>query len=392
MERGLQGKYEIISSLGSEKVKCFIPDPLTSIKPDIYLDDALTDKMDSALVSIGRLDSISAILPDKNIFLYSYIRKEAVLSSMIEGTQSSISDLLLYEIEESPGVPVDDTAEVSNYIKALEHGVKRIDDGFPISSRLFKEIHKILLSTGRGSSKMPGEFRTSQNWIGGSRPGNAAFVPPPHYLINDCMSSLEKFINNTRSPYPILIKAALSHIQFETIHPFLDGNGRLGRLLITLLLYEKGILQEPLLYLSLYFKTHRREYYSLFTEVREKGNWEKWISFFTDAVIFTSEQAFYTARKLITLMNDDENTVKNIGRASSTAAMIFRCFMKQPILNAGRIKEKTGLSYNTVLSGLECLISKGILKELPNRKRNRVFIYGKFLNILNEGTEIDDTI
>lgn len=385
MKRGLQGRYDILK-IGGEEVRAFIPNKLP-LKQPLKIDAELARKLDNALVSLGRLDSISEILPDSSLFLYMYVRKEAVLSSMIEGTQSSISDLLVYELEGIPGVPIDDAMEVSNYVKALEYGVKRIDEGFPVSSRLFKEIHNILLSKGRGSTKEPGQYRTSQNWIGGTRPGNAVFVPPPPNMVESCMGNLEKFIHDMKSVTPVLLKAAISHVQFETIHPFLDGNGRLGRLLISLLLYENKVLQKPLLYLSLYFKIHRQAYYEHLTNVRINGDWEKWIDFFANAVIHTSNQAVNTAKNLIALINSHESKVNNMGRASSTALVVYRCFVKQPVLNANAIQTQTSLSAATIHSSLENLIKLGILEEVSQKKRNKIFVYKEYINILNEGTE-----
>ncbi len=385
MKRGLQGRYDILK-IGGEEVRAFIPNKLP-LKQPLKIDAELARKLDNALVSLGRLDSISEILPDSSLFLYMYVRKEAVLSSMIEGTQSSISDLLVYELEGIPGVPIDDAMEVSNYVKALEYGVKRIDEGFPVSSRLFKEIHNILLSKGRGSTKEPGQYRTSQNWIGGTRPGNAVFVPPPPNMVESCMGNLETFIHDMKSVTPVLLKSAISHVQFETIHPFLDGNGRLGRLLISLLLYENKVLQKPLLYLSLYFKIHRQAYYEHLTNVRINGDWEKWIDFFADAVIHTSNQAVNTAKNLIALINDHEAKVNSMGRASSTALVVYRCFVKQPVLNANAIQTQTSLSAATIHSSLENLIKLGILEEVSQKKRNKIFAYKEYINILNEGTE-----
>lgn len=385
MKRGLQGRYDILK-IGGEEVRAFIPNKLP-LKQPLKIDAELARKLDNALVSLGRLDSISEILPDSSLFLYMYVRKEAVLSSMIEGTQSSISDLLVYELEGILGVPIDDAMEVSNYVKALEYGVKRIDEGFPVSSRLFKEIHNILLSKGRGSTKEPGQYRTSQNWIGGTRPGNAVFVPPPPNMVESCMGNLETFIHDMKSVTPVLLKAAISHVQFETIHPFLDGNGRLGRLLISLLLYENKVLQKPLLYLSLYFKIHRQAYYEYLTNVRINGDWEKWIDFFAEAVIHTSNQAVNTAKSLIALINDHEAKVNSMGRASSTALVVYRCFVKQPVLNANAIQTQTSLSAATIHSSLENLIKLGILEEVSQKKRNKIFVYKEYINILNEGTE-----
>ena len=385
MERGLQGIYQKLK-IGGEEVRSFIPNELP-LKQPLKLSAELSRKLDNALVSLGRLDSISEILPDSSLFLYMYVRKEAVLSSMIDGTQTSLSDLLVYELDGIPGVPIYDAMEVSNYVKALEYGVSQIDNNFPISSRLFKEIHSILLSKGRGSSKEPGQYRVSQNWIGGTRPGNAAYVPPPPNMVDKCMGNLENFLHDIKSATPVLLKAAISHVQFETIHPFLDGNGRLGRLLISLLLYENKILQKPLLYLSLYFKIHRQEYYEHLTNVRVKGDWESWIDFFADAVIHTSNQAVRTARSLIALIERDENTIKNMGRASSTALQIYMCFVKNPILNAGAIQNQSSLSVATIHSSLENLVDLGILEEVSQKKRNKIYAYKEYIHILNEGTE-----
>jgi Fic family protein len=245
-----------------------------------------------------------------------YLRKEALLSSQIEGTQSSLSDLLLFEQDELPMVPLDDVQEVSNYVAAMDHGLQRLREGFPLSLRLIREIHEILLAKGRGASKEPGEFRRSQNWIGGTRPGNALFVPPPPDELNRCLGDLETYLHAT-DVHPALIRAALAHVQFETIHPFLDGNGRLGRLLITLLLCEAGSLREPVLYLSLYLKTHRQQYYDLLQAVRERGDWETWLAFFLDGVTETATQAVHAARSLITLFDNDRRRITELGRAAA---------------------------------------------------------------------------
>ena len=230
----------------------------------------LQQALERALLALGRLDSISTLLPDPNLFIYSYVRKEAVLSSQIEGTQSSLSDLLLFELKQAPGVLQEDLdlIEVSNYVAALNHGIARLREDFPLSNRMIREIHGLLLARGRGSDKDPGEFRRSQNWIGGTRPGNARFVPPPYTALPDCMTAFERFLHADEDGLPLLVRAGLAHVQFETIHPFLDGNGRVGRLLITFLLHHGGALREPLLYLSLYFKRHRATYYDLLDGVR----------------------------------------------------------------------------------------------------------------------------
>ena len=277
------GTY-IVSTIGGESVRSYVPPPLPP-DPAVGMGQ-LQLLLEQANQALGRLDGFTSVLPDLSLslFLYAYVRKEALLSSQIEGTQSSLSDLLLFENSEAPGVPIQDVQEVSNYVAALNHGMRRLREGFPLSLRLIREIHGVLLSEGRGSNKEPGEFRRSQNWIGGTRPGNAAFVPPPPDRVMECMGQLEIFLHEERRDIPLLIKAALVHVQFETVHPFLDGNGRLGRLLITFMLCASGSLREPILYLSLYLKTHRETYYELLTEVRSKGDWETWLEFFLTAV------------------------------------------------------------------------------------------------------------
>lgn len=385
MNRDLQGYYIPISTIG-EKANAFVPKPLPP-QPPIQWTTELRQKFDHALVTLGRLDSVSMLLPDTSIFLYMYIRKEAVLSSMIEGTQSSLSDLLLFELHQEPGVPLDDVREVSNYVNALNYGIEKLTDGFPLSLRLLKEIHGILLSKGRGNTKTPGEFRRSQNWIGGTRPGNAVFVPPPPQQVQECMGSLELFLHDQPESTPALQKAALAHVQFETIHPFLDGNGRLGRLLITLLLYEQKILEKPLLYLSLYFKTHRRYYYDLLNTVRLTGNWEAWLDFFADAVIITATQAVDTARQLHALANTDRDKIHTLGRAAGSVLQIHHALLEHPIATVNWLTEKTGLTPATVNKCLAHLLTLNIIRELTARKRNRIFSYTRYIHIINQGTE-----
>jgi Fic family protein len=317
-----------------------------------------------------------------------YIRKEAVLSSMIEGTQSSLSDLLLFEFDHQPGVPLNDVQEVSNYVKALNHGLNRLHEGFPLSLRLLKEIHAKLLVSGRGEACTPGEFRRSQNWIGGSRPGNAAFVPPPPDMVEECMGKLELFLHNQPEKSSVLVKAALTHVQFETIHPFLDGNGRLGRLLITLLLCSEGVLKEPMLYLSLYFKTHRDQYYKLLNEIRETGDWEAWLEFFADAIIFTATQAVKTAQKLMQLASADGKTINGLKRISGSVHLIHKALLERPIASPTWIQEKVNLSAATVNACLKQLEKLGVVKEITGQKRNRLYSYEKYIAIMNQGTDL----
>jgi len=386
MKRDLQGHYVTISTVG-EAAQAFVPEPLPP-NPSLDWMPDLRSKFDQALLALGRLDSISTFLPDISLFLYMYVRKEAVLSSMIEGTQSSLSDLLLFELDMEPGVPLDDVREVSNYVAAMDYGLKRLAEGFPLSLRLIKEMHGVLLYKGRGSNQTPGEFRRTQNWIGGTRPGNAAFVPPPADKVLECMGKLELFLHDQPQPTPALLKAALAHVQFETIHPFLDGNGRLGRLLITLLLCEQKMLREPMLYLSLYFKSHRQYYYELLNGVRLSGNWEAWLDFFAEAVIVTATQAVDTARQLIDLANEDRDRISDLGRAAASTLRVHRALLERPITASGWLVKKTGITPATVNKCLRHLERLGIVRELTSRRRNRVFSYTGILEIMNQGTEL----
>jgi Fic family protein len=386
MKRALQGRYVTISTVG-EKAQAFVPAPLPP-RPPIDWTPELRGKFDQALLALGRLDSVSTLLPDTSLFLYMYVRKEAVLSSMIEGTQSSLSDLLLFELDQEPGVPLDDVREVSNYVVALVHGLRLLEEGLPLSLRLFREIHGLLLTKGRGSHQTPGEFRRSQNWIGGTRPGNAAFVPPPAEEVLECMSRLELFLHDQPEPTPALLKAALAHVQFETIHPFLDGNGRLGRLLITLLLCEQKVLREPMLYLSLYFKTHRPYYYELLNQVRLTGDWEVWLDFFAEAVIVTATQAVATAQQLLDLSKRDRDKISGLGRAAASTLQVHRALMEHPIATSGSLVARTGITPATVNKALGHLEQFGIVREFTAQKRNRLFSYEGYIEIMSRGTEL----
>lgn len=386
MDRNLQGYYVTTSTVG-EKVRAFIPAPLPPMPP-IDWSPELREKFDQALLSLGRLDSVAVFLPNTSLFLYTYVRKEAVLSSMIEGTQSSLSDLLLFEFAHLPGVPLNDVQEVSSYVSALHHGLSRLREGFPLSLRLIKEIHAVLLATGRGKECSPGEFRKSQNWIGGSRPSTATFIPPPPEKLLDCMGKFEFFLHNQPEKTPIIVKAALAHVQFETIHPFLDGNGRLGRLLITLLLCSENVLKEPMLYLSLYFKTHRQRYYELLNSVRLTGNWEAWLDFFASAVIHTANQAVETAQRLMQLSSDDIQSINTLKRVSGSVQMVHKTMLERPIASPNWIQKETQLAPATVNACLRELEELGIIKEITGQKRNRLYSYVEYIRIMNEGTEL----
>jgi len=344
------------------------------------------DLLEKANRALGRLDALTLLLPDPSLFLYFYVRKEAVLSSQIEGTQSSLSDLLLHEYGEVPGVPIKDVEEVSRYVAALNHGLERLRGGFPLSLRLIREIHGVLLSKGRCSTKAPGEFRRSQNWIGGSRPGNARFVPPPPEELMACMGDLEKFLHDEPGRTPLLLKAALSHVQFETIHPFLDGNGRLGRLLITFLLCIEGALSEPLLYLSLYFKIHRDTYYDLLGRVRLYGDWETWLNFFLEGVIETAEEAVRTAQRITKLFAVDRARIETMGQAAGNVSRIHSHLQKKPVLEIPRASKEIEISQPTVTSALKKLEEIGVVKEITGKARDRIYVYKGYVDILDEGS------
>lgn len=387
MPRRITGQWRTISTVGGERVRAYVPVPLPPAPP-LEVDGPLRDRLDAALLALGRLDSVSTLLPDTHLFLYMYVRKEAVLSSQIEGTQSSLSDLLLYEANESPGVPLDDVVEVSSYVAAMEHGLARIREGFPLSNRLIREIHGILLRDGRGAERSPGEFRRSQNWIGGTRPGNARFVPPAPEEVPGCMGALERWLHDDPERTPTLLKVALSHVQFETIHPFLDGNGRVGRLLVTLLFCVEGVLHEPLLYLSLHLKRHRDEYYDLLDGVRAGGDWERWLGFFADGVRESAEGAVATAQRLTVLARDDRARIEQDGaRAAGTMLRLHRSLLEHPIQSATQLVERTRLSMPAVNNGLAALEQRGIVHELTGRRRNRLYSYASYLQILSEGTQ-----
>jgi len=370
--------------VGGEIVRAFVPPPLPPVPAIDVLE--LLDRLSLAERALGRLDGITMLLPRQELFLYMYVRKEAVLSSQIEGTQSTLSDLLRFETEAQVGQPIDDIREVSNYVDAMMYGLERLQE-LPLSLRLIREMHARLLQSGRGGTKDPGEFRRSQNWIGGTRPGNALYVPPPVTELDSCLGAFERFMHEDKSRLPALIKAGLLHVQFETIHPFLDGNGRIGRLLVTLYLCVNGVLQKPLLYLSLFLKTHRAEYYRLLQEVREHGHWEAWLDFFLAGVAETANQAFDAATRIVDLFKEDRERITAESDRAGSSLRIHELFQQHPFLTANQLVEHTGLSAPTVNAALADLERFGILEEITGRKRGRVFSYRAYLTILSEGTD-----
>ena len=386
VSRSRLGTY-VTSSVTGETVRAFIPPPLP---PEPAIDmRRLYQHLDRANQALGRLDGLTKVLPDTKYFLFLYAQKEALLSAQIEGTQSSLSDLLLFESSGVPKVPFEDVQEVSNYVEAMEHGIRRIKkDGFPISLRLIREIHARLLRGGRGADKIPGEFRRSQNWIGGSRPGNAIFVPPPPDRLMECMGSFERFLHDETHKLPLLIELGLVHVQFETIHPFLDGNGRLGRLLITLLLCAKNVLSEPMLYLSLYFKSHRDRYYELLQRVRAEGAWEEWLIFFLEGTESTASAAAETAKQILnTFARDREHIQLGLKRAAPNALRVHEYLQKNPIANIAGITKTLKLTPPTVTEALLHLKKLGLVREITGKRRGRFFAYSRYLKILSEGTD-----
>lgn len=375
-------------SLAGSRYRAFIPDPLPPDPPLEFSSVELVARKERADQALGRLDGITTMLPDPELFLYQYVRKEALLSSQIEGTQSSLSDLLLFELDEAPGVPMDDVEEVSNYVAALNHGLRRLrEDDFPLSLRLIKEMHALLLQGGRGANKHPGEFRKGQVWLGGPSPALAHFVPPPPEALDDALAALERFLHEPPGRMPPLVKAALAHVQFETIHPFSDGNGRLGRLLIALILCSEGVLREPSLYLSLYFKRRRAEYYDNLDGVRVRGDWEGWLGFFLDGVAETAQQAVDTAQRLLALMAQDRARIATLGKRAGNIGLVFDQFARRVIVTVPQIAPTIALSPPTIRSAVRALEDLGIVNELTGQQRHRVFAYQQYLDILSEGAQ-----
>lgn len=376
------GSY-VVTTIAGEAVQAFVPPPLPP--PGLNLTRSL-QRLDEANQALGRLDSLTVLLPDARFLLYLYVRKEALLSSQIEGTQSSLADLLLFESRAPTSVAKEDVEEVSNYVAAMQHGLRRMAEGFPLSLRLIREIHAILLRGGRGANKTPGEFRRSQNWIGGTRPGNASYVPPPPQQMLKCLDSFERFLHQEKQ-LPLLVEAGLAHVQFESIHPFLDGNGRLGRLLITLLLCAKGALKEPLLYLSLYFKTRRSRYYNHLQRVRTEGAWEEWLEFFLEGVAITAQEAAVSATQILELFAVDHKRIQQLGRAASSALKVHEYMQKKPIVSIRGAAKALKLSIPTVTLALNNLVGLEVVQEVTGKRRDRFFTYSRYFNIVSEGTE-----
>jgi Fic family protein len=373
----------VTTTTGGEVVRAYVPPPLPPIPP-VEL-SGIVNMIEKANRALGRLDGVTAILPAPPLFLFMYVRKEALLSSQIEGTQSSLSDLLLFENDELPLVPIDDVQEVSNYVAAMNYGLQRLSEGFPLSLRLIREIHDILLRKGRGSAKQPGEFRRSQNWIGGTRPGNALFVPPPPEEMHKALDNFEHFLHEQK--LPMLVRAALAHVQFESIHPFLDGNGRLGRLLITFMLCAEGALKQPMLYLSLYFKQRRQQYYDLLQGVRDRGDWETWVEFFLRGVTETANEAVDTARQLLTLFEEDRERIRRLGRPAASMLRVHELLQRRPIIGILPASRELNVTHPTVMKALDHLQKLEIVREVTGRRRGKLYSYARYMSILTRDTE-----
>jgi Fic family protein len=365
--------------------EAFIPAPLPP--RDLEISPKMQNLLSRADLAVGRLDGVIEVIPNPDRFVDMYVRREAVLSSQIEGTQASLMDVLEYEAEEEKADARVDVREIINYVQAMAHGLSRLEE-LPISRRLICEVHAELMHDVRGGEpqKTPGQFRKSQNWIGGGSPATARFVPPPADRVGDTFAELEKFLHGT-SPLPPLIKAGLAHAQFETIHPFLDGNGRTGRLLITFWLVERGILRKPLLYPSLYFKEHREEYGARLQAIRDEGGWERWLDFFLDGVAQVAEEAYSTALDIFALRERDRQRVaQSLGRRSPRALLLLDELLKQPLVRTRTVQQLIGVSQPTANGLLESLAELGILREVTGRPRYRLYSYEEYVRFFPGAT------
>jgi Fic family protein len=376
----ITGRY-VRQQGGLEPFSAFIPEPLPPHPSLSY--DALQPLLTEAALELGRLDALSRLIPDAALFLYGYVRREAVLSSQIEGTQSSLNDLLRYENDAAPRVPEDDVVEVSNYIAAMTHGLDRLRDGFPLSLRLIREMHGVLMRGARGAHADAGEFRRTQNWIGGHRPGTARFVPPPAHEVPPAMSALEQFLHAPSETMSPIVTAGLAHVQFETIHPFLDGNGRLGRLLITCVLCAQGVLTQPLLYLSLFFKNNRATYDDLLGRVREDGDWERWLQFYLEGVRDVSRGACEKAQQILELFARDKQRVATLPRKSKVAGVVYTLLKEHGMVSATVAAQRLSMTFPTATAALGELETLGIVREITGRRRDRVYAYQAYLDVLN---------
>ena len=384
------GRYEKTRVAG-EEVRAFVPYPLPPKRPALQFGPAMAEALGAAEASLARLDVAGGMVPSVNWLVYAFVRKEAVLSSQIEGTQATLEDLLTYEATSRGKAPSgSDVDEVCNYLSALSYARAQLrrPKGLPLSMRLLNQTHRRLLEGRFGRGKRPGEVRRSQNWVGGTRPGNAVFVPPPPYALGEVLGEFERAIHAGNRSHP-LVRCALLHAQLETIHPYLDGNGRVGRLLITLLFEHWGLLAEPLLYLSLFFKRHRDEYYRLLGAIRTDGDWEGWVAFFLEGVRTIADETTATVRDLFALVSNDRAAALAHPATTVTAARLFEGLPEHPVVTVARVTELFGTTKPTAGKAINALVDAGILVETTGRRRDRVFSYAAYLDLLREGTEVE---
>jgi len=378
------GTYRVsrVGGAGGEDVRAFVPAPLPPADPPLVLDDRLSALHAEAVTAVGKLGVAGAMVPSAQWFLYGFVRKEAVVSSEIEGTQATLQDVVTFEATKQAERP-DDVRDVCNYVDALTFARKEIASakGLPLSTRLLCEAHKRLMRGVRGADKMPGEVRRSQNWIGGTRPGNARFVPPPPEVVPELMAQLEKWLHSADA-LPPLVRAGLAHVQFETIHPFLDGNGRIGRLLITLLLEHWGLLKSPMLYLSLALKRRQQQYYAHLTAVRDGGDWEGWTAFYLECVREAADDGVRAAERLFALLGKDRARLIAHDSVTVPAVRLLDLLPSTPVVTLPLAIELLGVSKPTVIKAIEALEETGILKETSGKRRDRVYAYQKYLDVL----------
>ena len=380
------GTYRV-TKWENEEVCAFVPAPLPPAKPTLALDDETRRSLSDAMTALGKLAIAADMVPNADWFLYGFVRKEALITSQIEGTQATLQDVLAFEAGEKAERP-DDVREVCNYVDALTfaRGELARPDGLPLATRLFCNIHKRLMKGVRGSEKQPGEIRRSQNWIGGSRPGNARFVPPPPDVVPEALSALEKWIHGD-DPLPPLVRIGLAHVQFETIHPFLDGNGRIGRLLVALLVEHWGLLKTPLLYLSVAFKRHRQAYYDRLNGVRVDGDWEGWMRFFLDCVTEAADDAVASAQQIHTVTAADRTKVAAHAKTTVPAIRLFELLPSHPMVTLSLAIKLLGVSKPTAVKAIDALQAAGVLREITGKRRDRVYAYHEYLRVLSPDTD-----
>lgn len=391
MPKRTTGRYER-TAVGGEEVAAFVPHALPPANPPIVVQAALAERLRAAEQALVRLELAGEMVPSLDWFIYAFVRKEAVLSSQIEGTQATLVDLLAFEAQEGAGqggAPSAEVEEVRNYLAALAYARGQLADprGLPLSMRLLNETHERLMRGGRGAEKLPGEVRRSQNWIGGSRPGNAAYVPPPPRVLPELLGAFEQYLLGDDT-LPPLVRAGLLHVQFETIHPYLDGNGRIGRLLVALLLEHWKLVTKPLLYLSLFFKRHRDDYYRRLDAVRVDGDWEAWLDFFLDGVSTVADEAVASARELFGLVAEDRARVLAQGGTSVVALRLFELLPRRPVVTVASVMKLVETTKPTAGRAIELLVTAGVLVETTGKKRDRSFVYRSYLDRLKVGTEL----